>query len=147
MPPELHLTLIGKTIQLSVAPVFLLTGIGTMLAVLTSRLNRIVDRSRILEERMASLPSKDESKIHTELSTLSRRSKLINGAITLGTICALLICSVIAAMFIGVFLSIDLAADVVALLFVTAMFAFIGALVDFLREIFIAVKALRIGVK
>jgi hypothetical protein len=147
MPPDLHLTLIAKTIQLSVAPVFLLTGIGTMLAVLTSRLNRIVDRARILEERMASLPSKDESKIHTELSTLSRRSKLINGAITLGTICALLICSVIAAMFIGVFLSIDLAADLVALLFVTAMFAFIGALFAFLREIFVAVKALRIGMK
>jgi hypothetical protein len=52
----------------------------------------------------------------------------------------------IAAMFIGVFLSIDLT-DVVALLFVTAMLAFIGALLAFLREIFIAVKSLRIGMQ
>jgi len=146
MPAEPHLTLIARTIQLSVAPVFLLTAIGTALAVLTGRLNRIVDRARVLEERMASLPVKEEGEIYTELTTLSRRSKLINVALTLGTLCALLICSMIAAMFIGVFLSIDLA-DVVALLFVTAMLAFIGALVAFLREIFIAVKSLRIGMK
>lgn len=146
MSTEPHLTLIAKTIQLSVAPVFLLTAIGTTLAVLTSRLNRIVDRARILEERMASLPAKEGSAIRAELSTLSRRSKFINFAITLGTICALLICSMIATMFIGVFLSLDLT-DVVALLFVTAMLAFIGALLAFLREIFIAVKTLRIGIK
>ena len=146
MPAEPHLTLIAKNIQLSVGPVFLLTAIGTMLAVLTGRLNRIVDRARILEERMASLPTKEAEEIHTELTILSRRSKFINMAITLGTICALLICSMIAAMFIGVFLSLDLT-DVVALLFVTAMLAFVGALLAFLREIFIAVKALRIGMK
>ena len=146
MAPEPHLTLIARTIQLSVAPVFLLTAIGTTLAVLTNRLSRIVDRARILEGRMASLPVKEGDEIHAELLTLSRRSKLINAAITLGTICALLICSMIAAMFVGVFLLIDLT-DVVALLFVTAMLAFIGALLAFLREIFIAVRALRIGMK
>jgi hypothetical protein len=146
MPVESHLTLIARTIQLSVAPVFLLTAIGTMLAVLTSRLNRIVDRARVLEERMASLPAEEQGEIRAELSTLSRRSKWINAAITLGTICALLICSMIAAMFVGVFLLINLT-DVVALLFLTAMLAFIGALVAFLREIFTAVKALRIGMK
>jgi len=63
-----------------------------------------------------------------------------------GTICALLICSMVAVMFIGVFLSIDLA-DVVALLFVAGMLAFIGALLAFLSEVFIAVKTLRIGMK
>jgi len=41
---------------------------------------------------------------------------------------ALLICSMVASMFIWVFLSIDLT-DVVVLLFVTAMLAFIGALI------------------
>lgn len=146
MLSEPHLALIASNIQLSVAPVFLLTAIGTTLAVLTGRLNRIVDRARVLEERMASLANKEEGEIRTELSTLSRRSKLINVAITLGTLCALLICSMITAMFIGVFLSINLT-DVVALLFVAAMIAFIGALLAFLGEVFIAVKSLRIGMK
>ena len=146
MTPEPHLTLIARTIQLSVAPVFLLTAIGTTLAVLTNRLSRIVDRARILEERLPSMSAKEQAGIHAELFTLSRRSKFINLAITLGTVCALLICSMIASMFVGVFLSVDLA-DVVAGLFVAAMLAFIGALIAFLREIFIAVKALRIGMR
>jgi hypothetical protein len=143
---ESHLSLIAKTIQLSVAPVFLLTAIGTMLAVLIGRLNRIVDRARILEEHLASVSKDEEAEIHSELSVLSRRSASINRAITLGTICALLICLVIVFMFTGVFLLIDLA-DEVVFLFVVAMLAFIGALVEFLREIFVAVKNLRIGMK
>jgi hypothetical protein len=145
MSAEPYLTNIARNIQLSVAPVFLLTAIGTTIAVLTSRLGRIVDRARILEERIASVPAQGEAAIQTELATLSKRAKFINLAITLGTICALLICIMIASMFIGVFLSLDLAVFV-AQLFVTAMLVFVGALLAFLREVFIAVKALRIGI-
>lgn len=141
---EPYLTQIARTIQLSVAPVFLLTAIGTTIAVLTNRLGRIVDRARTLEGPKGSLPAAEEAAIRTELATLSRRAKLINIAITLGTVCALLICMMIASMFIGVFLSLDLAV-LVALLFVSAMLVFIGALLAFLREIFVAVKTLRIG--
>jgi len=144
MSAEPYLANIARNIQLSVAPVFLLTAIGTTIAVLTNRLGRIVDRARILEERMTSVPPHGEAAIQTELATLSKRAKLINLAITLGTVCALLICMMIASMFIGVFLSLDLAVFV-SLLFVTAMLVFIGALLAFLREVFIAVKALRIG--
>ena len=143
---ESLLSLIANTIQLSVAPVFLLTAIGTNIAILNGRLNRIVERARILEERLTSVSKNEEAEIHSELSVLSRRSTLINRAITLGTICALLICLVIVFMFTGVFLMIDLA-DEVVFLFVVAMLSFIGALVEFLREIFIAVKNLRIGIK
>jgi hypothetical protein len=107
-------------------------------------LGRIVDRVHILEERMASVPAEVEAAIHSRLATLSKRAKFINLAITLGTVCALLICMMIASMFIGVFLSLDLAVFV-SILFVTAMLVFIGALLAFLREIFIAVKSLRIG--
>jgi hypothetical protein len=43
---------IGHMIQLAIAPVFLLTGVGTNLMVLTNRLARIIDRSRALEDRL-----------------------------------------------------------------------------------------------
>ena len=46
---EIQVGDIGHIIQLSVAPVFLLTGVGTNLMVLTNRLGRITDRSRVLE--------------------------------------------------------------------------------------------------
>ena len=60
MTPEPHLSLIAITIQLSVAPVFLLTAIGTMIAVLIGRLNRIVDRARIPEGLLPSATAKNE---------------------------------------------------------------------------------------
>ena len=47
---------ISHVIQLSVAPVFLLTAIGTILGVLSSRLARIVDRARALNERLEDSP-------------------------------------------------------------------------------------------
>jgi Protein of unknown function (DUF2721) len=141
---EPYLTQIARAIQLSVAPVFLLTAIGTTIAVLTNRLARIVDRARILEERMVSTPAQGEAAIHSELAQLSQRARLVNLAITLGTVCAILICLMIASMFIGVFLSLNLAVFV-SLLFVAAMFVFIGALLAFLREIFIVIKTVRFG--
>jgi hypothetical protein len=49
---EFQLGDISHTIQLAIAPVFLLTGVGTKLAVLTNRLARIIDRSRVLEDRL-----------------------------------------------------------------------------------------------
>jgi Protein of unknown function (DUF2721). len=82
--------------------------------------------------------------IHDHLSVLSRRAKLINRAITLLTITALLVCAVVATMFIAAFFSWN-AAIPVAVLFVAAMATLFVALLFFLREIFVATASLRIG--
>ena len=137
---------IAHTIQLAVAPVFLLSGVGVTLTVLTNRLGRIVDRARLLEDRAESAPATSREALHAQLVTLSRRAILVNRALTLSTTCALLICGVIVALFVGGLLRIDLS-GLIALLFVIAMVAFIGALVYFLREIFISIRTLRIGPK
>src|SRR5471030_563734 len=101
-------------IQLAIAPVFLLTGVGTNLMVLTNRLARIIDRSRVLEDRLASAGESDEAGYRTELQTLYGRAHLINRAITLSTTCALMICLVIAALFLGDALSLALAKFIAA---------------------------------
>lgn len=128
---------IGHIIQLAIAPVFLLTGVGTKLAVLTNRLARIIDRSRVLEERMKSGTDGSHTDTRNELSTLYRRSHLINRAITLSTSCGLLVCIVIAALFIGDAINLNLA-NFIALCFVLAMFSLIGSFVCLLREIFVS---------
>ncbi|HJV76182.1 MAG TPA: DUF2721 domain-containing protein [Noviherbaspirillum sp.] len=138
---DIQLGNISHIIQLAIAPVFLLAGVGTNLAVLINRLARIIDRSRILEERMRSADATGCSEIRDELSTLYRRAHLINRAITLSTSCALLVCVVIATLFIGGALNLELA-KFIALCFVVGMFALIGGFVYFLREIFIATKTL-----
>lgn len=138
---EIQLGDISHIIQLAIAPVFLLTGVGTNLAVLTNRLARIIDRSRTLESRVHIGSAEECAEAHAELATLYRRAHLINRAITLSTSCALLVCVVIATLFIGDALNLELA-KFIALCFVIGMFSLIGSFVYFLREIFIATRTL-----
>ena len=135
---------IVHVIQLAVAPVFLLSGVGVTLTVLTNRLARIVDRARVLEARPDHTEPALQARLHGDLAALSQRAKLINTALTLTTTCALLVCLVIMALFMGALFNVDLS-GLIAVLFVTAMAAFVGGLVSFLREIFLATASLRIG--
>jgi hypothetical protein len=77
---------------------------------------------------------------------LSRRAKLINRAITLCTTTALLVCTVIAMMFLSASLHFD-ATLPVTVLFIAAMTTFFVGLVYFLREIYVATVSLRIGAR
>ena len=138
---DIHLSDISHIIQLSIAPVFLLTGVGTKLAVLTNRLARIIDRSRVLEDRLGSRSGEELAEAHEELQSLYKRMHLINRAITLSTSCGLLVCVVIAALFIGDALNLALA-NFIALCFVIGMFSLIGSFVYLLREIFVAAQTL-----
>jgi hypothetical protein len=135
---------IAHAIQLAVAPVFLLSGIGVFLGVLTNRLARIVDRARKIEDglRQAVATAVDESR--SQLRVAARRARLINISITLSTIAALLVALVIALLFASTFVPINLASPV-AVLFVLAMGALVGALLSFLLEVRVAIDALRIG--
>jgi len=144
MQHDVGISAVAHAIQLAVAPVFLLSGIGAMLAVLTNRLSRIIDRARLLETQLATSTPDAASAIHAELSTLARRARHISHAIILCTVTALLVCAVIATLFVGAFGGFDTSVPV-ALLFVAGMVAFIGGLLSFLREISIATARLRIG--
>jgi hypothetical protein len=135
---------IAHVIQLSIAPVFLLSGVGALLGVLSGRLARIVDRGRRLEERVEHAKGAELDKLHEQFARLTRRAKLMNWSISLGTGCALLICAVIVTLFAGALLAVDVTV-IAALLFVLGMLALIGCLVCFLREIYLATVHLRLG--
>jgi hypothetical protein len=141
---DLTATAVAHAIQLAVAPVFLLTGIGAMLGVLSSRLGRIVDFARVLESKLAAASEKEHSDIPARLVLLSKRARLIYSAISLSALCALLICSAIVILFLEVFLSLEIP-SVIGVLFILAMLSFIFALLCFLREVYIATTTLRIG--
>ena len=129
---------VALAIQQAVAPVFLLTGIGSILAVLTNRLGRAIDRIRRLNEMDIKCVSEKSSK--EEVCNLSRRTRWIRRAITLCTLSALCVCLSIASLFIAVQLAVDLS-DVVAMLFVAAMLTLICGLGCFLREIALAIQS------
>lgn len=142
------LDIIAHVIQLAIAPVFLLTGIGALLGVMTQRLARIIDRARSLEDLPASMSAERTKAVQGELRSLSRRARLINRAITLSVLSALLVCAVIGGLFITAYYAWtpDLT-RAVAFVFGAGMLALIGGLLCFLREVYIATASLRIVVK
>jgi hypothetical protein len=128
---------VSHVIQLAVAPVFLLSGVGAILAVLINRLSRIVDRYRVLENNSPKAGAGEETVAQLEMAILSRRARLIHWAISLCTIGALFICLVVATLFIGSMLRVSVS-QLIALMFVGAMLALIAGLLSFLREITLA---------
>ena len=141
MITELPVTTIAHAIQLAVAPVFLLTGVASILSVLTNRLSRIIDRSRFLEGRLLQVEGSNQA-VQVELKSLKQRARLIHLAIGLCTTCLLLICSVVAVLFLGSFITLNMAV-VIASLFVTAMLCLIAALLNFIGEIYLATVHVR----
>jgi hypothetical protein len=137
-------TTIAHVIQLSIAPVFLLTAVGAMLGVLSNRLSRAVDRARSLESRAKTAPGDEQSLLRRQLTVLNRRIRMIYRAMVLCAVCALLICSVIVTAFASTLAGAVLAVPI-AVLFIAAMLAFIGALLLFLREVHLAITTLQIG--
>jgi len=133
---------VAYVIQLAVAPVFLLTGVGAILAVLANRLARVVDRFRVL----SNLSSQEQSAYRQEMTTLSHRARWVHWAVSLCTVSALLICIVVAALFVGSEISMD-PSRAISLLFISAMLALILGLLCFLREIFLATGSIETRTK
>jgi hypothetical protein len=135
-----------EVIQLALAPVFLLTAIGALLGVLSSRLTRIVDRARELEERLACGPAQGPNDAPHELSVLADRGRLINWSITLSVLSALQVSVAIVTLFVGSYFR-ELPVLPVALLVTGALAALVASLLFFLREVFLATANLRIGMR
>jgi hypothetical protein len=144
MDALLHVAGIAPVIQAAVAPVFLLAGVATTLNVLATRIARIIDRARLMEDRLHTATAAFADDLHARLRVLSRRATLINRAIALCVLCGLLVSLVVAALFVSALLNIDLALPI-ALAFVIALLSFAAALLHFLREVFIATASLSFG--
>jgi CBS domain containing-hemolysin-like protein len=134
---------VAHVIQSALAPVFLISGVGVMLGVLTNRLARIVDRARVWEAE-AEKETERAADLEERLQVLARRSRYISTAITMCAVSALLIALVVVALFANAFLAVNLA-GLIAILFVAAMLALTGAFLVFLIEVRIATAAIRIG--
>ena len=137
------ITTVSHVIQLAVAPVFLLTGVGAILGVLINRLSRIIDRYRLLEKSIIDAGTRAATIEQLEMAILSRRARLIHWAISLCTVGALFICVVVATLFIGSMLSVGVS-QAIALMFVSAMLALIAGLMSFLREITLATGSIHV---
>lgn len=124
---------LAKAIQLSVAPVFLLTAIAGLLGVISTRLARVLDRARDLQHHSA-----DEA----DMVLLRRRMSLLTRAIESVTLTGVLVAAVVAVTFVSAIAVIDLAAIVVPL-FVLAMLALMVGMLLLLGDTRVAALLIR----
>jgi hypothetical protein len=134
---------VSHVIQLAVAPVFLLTGVGAILSVLINRLARVVDRFRTLDCERLKASDVVLTAVQDEMDLLNRRARMIHWAIGLCTICALLVCIVIATLFMSSVIGADLSMAI-SICFILAMLALVLGLLTFLREITLARSSIHV---
>lgn len=135
---------IGMLVQTAIAPIFLLVAVGGFLNVLTQRLSRVVDRTRALEHGLEGGETGEERARHlNELKWLSRRMKYAHIANTLCTVAALMICLVVALIFIGGVSGLPIR-FAVAVLFILSMMSLVGGLGYFLAEVQTSTRVLQV---
>jgi hypothetical protein len=137
MPTDPTTGIIAHAIQLSIAPVFLLTGIGGLLGVMANRLARVIDRARKIEGGWRDMEAAARAAAFEEMHGLEKRRRVISWAINFCTTAALFICLCIVTLFVEEFFGRNLKWFAGAL-FVTAMLALICGLSCFLREVYLA---------
>jgi hypothetical protein len=134
---------VADIVRLAVAPVFLLSGIGAFLNVCTSRLSRIVDRSRDIEPLLLASRGYEHDRWIGELEVLNRRMSLVSWAIFLSVVSAVLICFVVALLFTASLRGSHFG-TAIALLFIGSMLSIGCGFAVFLVETLVGSRAVRV---
>ena len=134
---------VAQIIQLAVAPVFLLAGVGAFLNVCAGRLARIIDRARDLEPRILASRGTEHDRLLGELRVLDRRMGLVSQAIFLSVLSALLICAVVVLLFAASLTGAHFG-TAVAWLFIASMIAIGAGFAVFLVETRVGSRSVRI---
>lgn len=135
--------MIAQTIQLALAPVFVLVAIGNILNLLAGRLARVVDRARALQMKYRETEGRDHDEVVREIRTLDQRIAMINRAMLLLVIAALMIGLTVVSIFLTTYRWANFGwLDI--LFFLIALAFLMAALVTFLTETRLASSTLRI---
>lgn len=135
--------MIVQTIQLALTPVFVLVAIGNILNILSTRLGRVVDRARILQDLHNRTEGEEHDRVVVEIRVVARRITLITQAIRLMVLSGLAIGVTVAILFLSGLSGFDWH-TAAALTFLASIVMLLWALVLFLRETQVAARALRI---
>lgn len=138
-----NVSTIAQTIQLALAPVFMLAGISGLINVLAGRISRVVDRARALEALHPRSQGREHERHVWELRLLDRRLTVINGSLVMAVASAMMTCLVVAMLFIAEIAELHIG-TAVALAFILAMMLLIGSLLGFIVEVRMSLRAIRV---
>jgi len=135
--------MIAQTIQLALAPVFVLVAVGNILNLLSTRLGRIVDRSRRLQELHRETSGADHDMVVREIRMIDTRIDLIGRAILMLVLSGIAIGLTVALLFLEAVFGADMQ-GIASVTFILAIGFLTFGLILFLRETRQASRALRI---
>ena len=138
--PELAKADIVTVLQTAMAPAFLLVALGGMLNIFTGRLARVIDRSRVMQDRYLETEGAEHVLCVNELRDLQMRIKYVNSAIYFSVVSAIVVCILIGLMFAMGLTSNPLLPEIVAGAFVIAVLLLSVALIQFSREVRIGIR-------
>jgi len=133
--PELAKTDIVTVLQTAMAPAFLLVALGGMLNIFTGRLERIIDRSRVMQDRYLETEGEAHILCVNELRDLQLRIKYVNSAIYFSVVSAIVVCILIGLLFVMGLISHPILEQIVAGAFIVAVILLSVALIQFSREV------------
>jgi hypothetical protein len=73
-------------LQVAIAPVILISGVGLLLLSLTNRFGRAVDRTRQIHHEMCAAPVADRLRLANQVEVIYRRARLIQFSIVMGAL-------------------------------------------------------------
>jgi len=95
------LDFVAHVIQVALTPIFLLSGIATLLNVFSTRLARVADRVEQITKAMEDADPDESVELARQLLHLRRRSIALDAAVVLGAIAAASTCASVFTLFVG----------------------------------------------
>jgi hypothetical protein len=120
-------------LQLAVAPVILVSGVGLLLLTMNNKLGRIIDRSWALTREIRQRPAEEHERILAQMRLLLQRGRTMRQAIALAVICMLLAAVLVLMIFLTALFRLD-DAWLLGLIFVGALGSLVGSLLSFFKD-------------
>ncbi len=137
------LTELVPVLQVAIAPVILISGVGLLLLSLTNRFGRAADRTRHILREMREAPMEQRAQLSHQVQIIYRRARLIQLAIVLGALSALFAALLILALFFTALLKWT-TSEMITIFFVCCLVCLVGALGTFILDIRLSLKALKL---
>jgi len=143
MMPSTHLTELIPVLQVAIAPVILISGVGLLLLTLTNRFGRAADRTRQIHHEMRTAAAAERPRLANQVEVIYRRARLIQFSIVMGTLSALFAALLILTLFFTALMKWE-SAFVISLIFICCLVSLVASLVTFIMDIRLSLKALKV---
>jgi len=133
---------VAHSIQVALTPVFLLSGLATLLSVFSTRLARVADQVEAVAAALETADAAEAKAMSEQLAYLHRRSVALDVAVVLAAVGGASTCGAVLALFVGA-IGEATTASILFGLFGLAVVCALGAIVAYTAEMLMAGTGIR----